>query len=582
MTTHPDPTTPTARPDAGPAAEAAPAHAPPAAPATLCDALLARRSDPRIALVADDGERWSWAELVRHAAAWGEALDRHRGPGPFHVGLLMENLPAYVFALCGAALRGATVVGLNPTRPPDGIARDARLADCSLVVADDALGPLLDAAPLDVAVVTPDDLAVAEGPSAPAGEPAPVAPEALYSLIFTSGTSGDPKAVRCTQGTLVRRAARIIGLTDLGPDDVVYLSMPLFHSNALVAAFAPWAVVGARLALRRRFSASAFLDDVRRHGATYANYVGKPLSYVLAQPERPDDADNRLRVVLGNEASDLDITAFARRFGCQVLDFYGSSEGGVSLARTPDTPPGSLGRSADDVRVLDPVTGRECERARFVDGRLANVAEAVGELVNVSGRGTFEGYYGDGEADAERLRDGWFWTGDLAYRDEDGFVYFAGRGGDRIRVDGENMALGPIERVLHRHPDVVAVAAYPVADPAAGDQLMVALDLRDGAAFDPVAYAAWLDAQADLGTKARPRFARVVDELPLSASNKVRKRDLAAEGWWSGSTWWRPPGADAYEPVDGAVRAALAAAFPRHGRSHLGEPVPAPTPEAAR
>lgn len=533
------------------------------------DLLVVRADDHRVALRTGE-ERWTWAEVVRRSQGWVEVLERHRRPGPFHIGVLMENRSDYVFLLGAAALRGATVVGLNPTRPPDGLVRDIALADCSVVVVDDAHRHLLAGRELGVEVLDPS-----HGPGAEASDLAAVdavgsvAPDSLYTLIFTSGTSGDPKAVRCTQGTLVRRAERIVGLTDLGPDDVAYLAMPLFHSNALVAVFAPWLLVGAQLALRPRFSASAFIEDARRYGATYANYVGKPLSYVLVQPERPDDGDNPLRVILGNEASERDIAEFARRFCCQVLDFYGSSEGGVSLARTPDTPPGSLGRSADDVRVLDPETGLECAPARFEDGRLVNAEEAVGEMVNRSGQGTFEGYYGDAGAESERVRDGCFWTGDLTYRDADGFVYFAGRSGDRVRVDGENMALGPIERVLQRHPHVVGAVAYAVPDPAAGDQLMAAIELRPGMGFDADAYLRWLHDQADLGTKARPRFVRVVPALPLNASNKVRKRDLVDDGWWTGEVWWQPAGRDGLEPIDLAARAVLAASFARHGRSHL-------------
>jgi len=114
--------------------------------------------------------------------------------------------------------------------------------------------------------------------------------------------------------------------------------------------------------MRRRFSASGFLPDVRAFGVTYANYVGKPLSYVLAKPERADDADNPLRIAYGNEGAPADLARFAERFGCTVIDGFGSTEGGVAISRTPDTPPGALGRLADGVAVLDPETGRGARR----------------------------------------------------------------------------------------------------------------------------------------------------------------------------------------------------------------------------
>ena len=168
-------------------------------------------------------------------------------------------------------------------------------------------------------------------------------------LIFTSGTSGEPKAVKCSHGKVAIAGLTMTQRFRLGPDDVCYVSMPLFHSNALLVGWAVAAACRGSIALRRKFSASNFLPDVRRYGATYANYVGKPLSYVLATPEQPDDADNPLRAVYGNEGVPGDVERFARRFGCRVQDGFGSTELGVAIARTPDTPAGALGPLPDGV-----------------------------------------------------------------------------------------------------------------------------------------------------------------------------------------------------------------------------------------
>ena len=317
----------------------------------------------------------------------------------------------------------------------------------------------------------------------------------------------------------------------LTAEDVCYLSMPLFHSNALMAGWGPALAAGSAVALPTggRFSASGFLPDVRRFGATYFNYVGKPLAYVLATPERPDDADNPLVRGFGNEGGRDDVERFAARFGCSVTDAYGSTEGGAVVARTPDTPPGALGRASEGTVVLDPATGAECPPARFDDrGRLLNASEAIGELVSRDGASGFEGYWRNDEAEQARLREGWYWTGDLAYRDEAGFFYFAGRDHDWLRVDGENFAAAPVERILERHPDVVLAAVYAVPDAVVGDQVMAALQLRPGAPpFDPGGFAGFLSAQGDLGTKWSPRYVRVCDVLPVTATNKILKRALA-------------------------------------------------------
>src|SRR5204862_5063570 len=198
-----------------------------------------------------------------------------------------------------------------------------------------------------------------------------------YLLLFTSGTTGAPKAVRCSQGRLAGIGSIVAQMFGLTAADVCYAAMPMYHSNALMAGWAPALAGGATVALRRKFSASGFLPDVRKFGVTYFNYVGKPLSYILATPERPDDADNSLRLVFGNEGADLDIDRFSRRFGVPVIDSYGSTEGGAVVQRTPDMPPGALGRGGDGMAVLDPETGEESTPARFdADGRLLNPDEA--------------------------------------------------------------------------------------------------------------------------------------------------------------------------------------------------------------
>ncbi len=122
-------------------------------------------------------------------------------------------------------------------------------------------------------------------------------------LIYTSGTSGDPKAVICSQGKVAIAGVTMTGRFELGPYDNCYVSMPLFHSNAVLVGWAVALACRGSLVLRRKFSASQFLPDIRRYGATYANYVGKPLSYVLATTECDDDADNPLRAVYGNEGA---------------------------------------------------------------------------------------------------------------------------------------------------------------------------------------------------------------------------------------------------------------------------------------
>lgn len=511
---------------------------------TIRDLLLARADDDAPALLAGD-RRWTWREYVATAAAragaLGEMLDPARPP---HVGVLLDNTPEMAFQLAAAGFGAHVLVGLNTTRRGAGLLADIRKADVQVIVVEDAHAGLLEGLDLDgVRVVRPTDLddEGAEVSRLVAGAPrtsTTVQPDSLFMLIFTSGTSGEPKAVRVTHEKVTHPGAYLNERLGLSRDDVHYVSMPLFHSNAVMAGWAPALVSGATVALAERFSASGFLADVRRYGATYANYVGKPLAYVLATPEQPDDADNPLRLVFGNEAGERDTSAFARRFGCTVIDGFGSTENAVVVSRVEGTPPGSLGQPFPGVAVLDPATGEECPRAEFdEDGRVTNLDACVGELVNTQGTGQFAGYYNDEAATAERMRGGMYWSGDLAYRDADGWVYYAGRTADWLRVDGENLAAAPIERILLRHPAVSEAAVYAVPDPHAGDQLVAALVTT--ASITPQEWESFLAAQADLGTKAWPRYVRLVDTLPRTATNKVLKRRLQQAGLGDGPTWTR-------------------------------------------
>jgi fatty-acyl-CoA synthase len=306
--------------------------------------------------------------------------------------------------------------------------------------------------------------------------------------------------------------------------------MPLFHSNSIYAGWGVAMVTGAAI-VPAVFSVSGFLDDILRYGVTFMNYVGKPLAYILSTPERPDDHDNPLRVAFGNEASDRDIAEFGRRFDCTVWDGFGSTENAVIITREDGCPEGSIGKGFPGVAIYDPETLQECEVAKFDgSGDLANREAAVGELVNTSGGGLFRGYYKDEGATDHRLRHGMYWSGDLAYRDADGWIYFAGRTADWMRVDGENLAAAPIERVVIRLPEVSRVAVYPVPDKSVGDQVMAAIVLRDGATLTPGAFEQFLGAQADLSPKAWPRYVWIADDLPSTATNKILKRELVSYG----------------------------------------------------
>ena len=335
-----------------------------------------------------EDQSWSWQEVVDESAARasligsfvedgaeGEPLDDQ-----LHVGVLLGNVPEYVFWLGAAALAGAVVVGINPTRRGDALAGDIVRTDCSLLVTDGegrgpARGPRLrrPARPRPAdrhAGVRSGSSQRTRGPTRPkiVDESRPTA-EDLYLLLFTSGTTGDPKAVRCTQGRLASIAVRSADAYGFERGDVAYCAMPLFHGNALMVLWGPTLVVGGTVALARRFSASGFGRDLRRYGTTTFTYVGQGAGLRARDAGRAATTRQRRSVgASGPRRRSPTTPPSSERFGCVLTEGYGSSEGGLAISWTPDTPTGSLGRSSDDVAVVDPETMAECPPARFDAG----------------------------------------------------------------------------------------------------------------------------------------------------------------------------------------------------------------------
>ena len=626
---------------------------------TLLDAILAQRGRHTPGLVGDGFTRLPSAETVQpspapsglrggaggrspegwrshthdqvfraacaRAALLTRLLAERRAEHP-HVGLLLDNTPEYVFWLQACALAGATAVGINPTRRGPDLLRDIRHTDCALVVTGQRRLPLLNGLDLAVPVLDSDSPAYAAllADHLDAAPPADLpAPDTRVLLTFTSGSTGAPKAVICSQLRLARAGDKLRVMYGLTSDDTGYACMPLFHGNATMALWAPMLLAGGTVALRPVFSASRFLEDVRRYRAGYFTYVGRAISYVLATEERPDDADSPLRLGFGTEAGAVDAARFETRFGCRLVEGYGSSEGGCNLRQDPAAPPGAVGRVGsgpdDDLAVVDPVTGEERPRSRFdASGRLLNGAEAIGELVNRTERAGFEGYWRNPEAGAARVRRGyshppgsdppqghqrlaprahadpsrpgsadrtppvettWYWTGDLFHRDAEGWFHFAGRSADWLRVDSENLAVADIENILGRWSEAEAVAVFAVPDPVAGDQVMAAVQLRAGTTgtADPDGLArrlaGFLAAQPDLGTKMPPRFVRFVARMPATATHKTAKTGLRAERWRTDDlVLWRPYGTAAaagldYRPLTGDDLEKIDALFAEHGRT---------------
>lgn len=535
-----------------------------------------RAEDSGIALCFED-QSWTWKEFTRACAQRAAFLLANHGENPFHVGVLMDNIPEFPMWLGATAVAGAVAVGLNSTRKGADLIRDIAHTDCRFLVIErkyfEKLDGLDTGVPADNILVIDSteytaQLAPYQCSDLPKKE---IKPEDTFMLIFTSGTSGAPKAVICSHGRIAISGIILSQLQGLRKEDVSYVVMPLFHSNSIIIGWVPTLVNGSTMVLRRKFSASDFLSDIRKYSVTFFNYVGKPMAYILATPEKSNDADNSLVRCYGNEASDRNIAEFARRFGCFVTDAYGLTEGGASITRTSDMPEGSLGLASEGTFVMDPATQEECPRARFdTNGKLLNANEAIGELVNQ--KTSFEGYWKNEEADKKRMKGGIFRTGDLAYRDEKGYFYFAGRDIDWMRVDGENLATSQVERVILRKPEVEMATVYAVPDPNVGDRVMATLKLKQDADFDCNCFISFLKNQSDFGTKWAPSFIRIANQLPTTATNKIIKQKLQKELWLSSDPiYWKKNRAADYTLMTNDDVIELEREFQSYGRSYMLE-----------
>jgi fatty-acyl-CoA synthase len=533
-------------------------------PQTAADLFLRNAECDEVAAHFED-RSYSWRELAgesrRRAAAW----ERLRDPtSPPHIGVLLDNTAEYLFWLGAAAITRSVIVGINATYRGGELAQLVDYTDCQLLVTSDAYAELLADAPSRVPAervltVGTDGYADLLASADPATVRGVAEPDDLYLLIFTSGSTGFPKAVRCTQGRFARTGVHVMGVAQLGPGSAVYAPLPFFHSSSLFTGLSSALQAVVPFGTRAKFSASCTMPDIRRTGATMLAYTGKVLNYILAVPPSADDATTPLEFAFGNEASESDIREFALRFDCAVRDSYGSTEGLIIIRRDPSMPPGALGSADDNIKVFDPDTGRECPRAELdAAGRILNADAAVGEIVNTEPGSTFEGYYRNEEANVSKVRDGIYWSGDLAYRDADGWFFFAGRSNEWLRVDGENFAAAPVERIALRAPGVRSTAVYAVPDDPVGDRVMVAIEVDALDSFDVDAFDDFVRAQPDLGPKWVPSFVRVTGELPKLASMKIDKTRLRREGWDAPRVSWRPQRGETLRPLTPADLDALA------------------------
>jgi crotonobetaine/carnitine-CoA ligase len=511
--------------------------------AALVDECAERYGERVLAVFDDDTITYEqMSQRAGHVAAGLRDLGVGEGD---RVAIMMGNRSEFTYAWFGILKLGAIEVPIHDAARGPGISHILNTTEAKVLIVEDSFWGhvqpyLADSPSVEQIVVVGDQPAGANG-GLPIhdfgdllGNPGTVAtaevpPHQPASILFTGGTTGPPKGVVLPHAHNINLGKSTAEVARYGEDDVLLSVFPLFHANAKYMTLIAAMVSGAKAIINRRFSASRFWEQCRRERVTAFNGMGEMLRILMKQPASAEDADNPVRVVIGAAAPRELVESFEDRFGLAILDVYGLTETGpITFCTYEKRKPGSMGVPVDwyDVRILD-------------ENDMELPDNAPGEICIRPKRPSvmMMGYWGNDTATLKSMRNLWFHTGDHGTRDEDGFYFFRVRETDSIRRRGENVSAWEIERVLAMHEDLLETAAYGVASPIGGQEVMVAIVLRDGASVTPEAV---LDfCQGKMPHFAVPRYVRFVEELPKSHAQRILKHQLKAEGIEGHGVWDR-------------------------------------------
>ncbi|MFE1109087.1 AMP-binding protein [Streptomyces rochei] len=489
----------------------------------LVDAAAAHHGE-RLFLTID-GTRRTYAQARTAAATMAGALAARGCRSGDRVAALLSNRVELVDLVLGCSWLGAVVVPLNTALHGRLLRHALDESKPRFLYTEEELAERVEHVGYagQVWVTGPGS------PQAPvpgverALDPYPSRPGDTAAVLFTSGTTGPSRGVRCPHAQFAWWGRNVADSLRLTADDTLYTCLPLFHTNALNT-LAQAMTVGASVVVDRRFSASKYWARAAEAGATCVYVLGAMVPMLLAQPPGPGDRAHRAWRGLGPGTPGALWDVFRERFGVRLVDGFGSTETNLVIGSVPeDCRPGYMG------------TVRDGFEARVVDADLSCVPDGTpGELVVRTDRehAFATGYVGE----AEPALGSWRRTGDRVVRDADGWFRFVDRVKDCIRRRGENISSYEVETALRAHPDVAQAAAFPVASDLAEDEVMVAVVPRPGRGLDPVEVAR--HCARELPVFAVPRYVDVVAELPLTETGKVRKSVLRERGV-TGVTWDR-------------------------------------------
>jgi crotonobetaine/carnitine-CoA ligase len=485
------------------------------------------------------GERRTYAELCRAAAAWAGLLEEIGVERGERVAAIVGNRIELIELLLGCAWLGAVAVPLNTAIRGAAMRHALTNSGARTLIIEtehlDALARVPPPASLErVWLLDRERPHRAHGyhcePLPPPGEPiapAAVAPGDPLVILYTAGATGVAKGVCCPHAQLYWRGVLGSEFLRIGSDDVCFTTLPLFHANAIDSLWQAL-VSGAAWVIAPRFTATRYWRLAAEHDATRTYLLGAMTRMLLEQPPSKDDGAHAVALALAPMTPAAMYEPFKERFGVQLYDRYSSTETNQLTGVPGDPPrPGSLGRALDDFELA------------VVDENDAPVADGEpGELIArpLHPFSMASGYFAMPEATVAASRNLWFHTGDRVVRDADGFHQLVERAKDAIRRQGENISSLEVEQALAEHPAVAAVAVFPIPTALAEDDVMAAVVLAPGTDMEPLELVRFCEPR--IAAFAIPRYIEFVEELPLSATGTVRKAELRERGI-SAATWDR-------------------------------------------
>ncbi|MBN1470422.1 MAG: AMP-binding protein [Syntrophaceae bacterium] len=495
----------------------------------------ARKYGDRTFLIFEDRE-FTFRQMDENAnkvANFLLKLGAGKGKG---IAIIMGNCPQYLDVFIGSQKIGMYSIPINTSLRGDSLLYIIDHSDAEFVVIDEEFLDVYKkiaekiekkktvivnrSIPAGAAALPQGMLNLLEVYSQPSNKPdVKYDKNDICFILYTSGTTGLPKGVMYRYGKTTVKLLSIPAIALYKKSDILYTSLPLFHGNALWLCVTQAMHRGCKVVLARKFSASRFWDEIRKHKVTAFNTIGAMIPILMKQPPKNNDNVNNVRFTLSAACPVDDWEKFEKRFGIKIYEAYGSVDGGgKSIMNLGNAPVGSIGKPT-----LNTVY-------RLVDNEGNDVPDGTpGQLIFESkGKKKSVEYFKNETAGNDKLKGGWIYTGDLVKRDKDGYLYFVGRNAEFMRIKGENVSAYEVEHTIQKHPSVLEAAVYAVPSELAEDEIMACVSLVDGHTLKEADLVEFL--KEDLAKFAVPRFVKIVKEFPKTETQRIIKKELEKKG----------------------------------------------------